>query len=83
MKVDLKDWERVVWREKGSVDRFLDYFTKHEKREKYLNSVLWNTAGIYVRYVTVFKGEQSRHEFYMSMDAWNEYYEKNRDWSDK
>ena len=46
---NLKDFERVVWREEGSVERFKEWFFD-ESWTIVINSVHWSTTDIHITY---------------------------------
>ena len=70
---DLEDFERVVWREEGSIDRFNEWFFE-EPEYITVKAVAWETARMYVMYYQSMDVEWTYSSFTWSV--WKEFYNK-------
>ena len=70
---DLEDFERVVWREEGSIDRFKEWFFE-EPADITLKAVAWDTTRIYVMYYQCMDVEWTYSPYTYSV--WEEFYNK-------
>ena len=69
---DLEDYERVIWREEDSVDRFKEYFDIDFN----MTMVSWTTTFMIVN---GFSNNYHSHErLIFSIFLWNEYYKENK-----
>ena len=67
---DLEDFERVIFREKGSLERFREYFGIGFP----VQMVSWSTACMIVNGFSFQTHTSERYMF--SIHVWNEYYEE-------
>ena len=69
---DLEDYERVIWREEDSVDRFKEYLDMDFN----MTMVSWTTTSMIV---SGFSNNYHSHErLIFSIFLWNEYYKEHK-----
>lgn len=72
---NLEDFERVVWREPNSIQKFIKYFLFDDylKASQYhLSLVLWSTTDMLVEYTDISTNEKYTSLF--SIEVWKDYY---------
>lgn len=69
---DLEDFERVLWREEDSIDRFKEHFDIDFN----ISMVSWTTTSVIV--IGFSDKYHSQERLIFSIFLWNEYYERNK-----